>query len=95
MEEQAEKKGRACYSCGNYNRFYTKGFCRFDKENFGRCTRKDEITEKNMNCEFWRSTYYRKRFRKAIATKKLVEIQDALFELKQIFAEEAEESDQN
>ncbi len=48
-----------------------------------------------MNCEFWRSTYYRKRFLKAIATKKLVEIQDALFELKQIFAEEAEENEQN
>ncbi|MDE6059707.1 MAG: hypothetical protein K2G44_06700 [Clostridia bacterium] len=88
MENEKKKE---CYACGNYKPYYTKGFCYFDKEKFGFCTKCKKIVNKHENCEYWRNIYHLKGLRKAICYKKLDEILSNLSEIKQILAEEAEE----
>lgn len=85
------EKKKVCYACGNYKPYYTKGFCYFDKEKFGRCTKHDKIVKNHESCECWKNNYHLKDLRKAVCYKKLDQLLSNLSEIKQILAEEAEE----
>ena len=86
-----QEKQKECFACGNYQAYYRKGFCYFDKENFGFCTRHKKIVNKHESCECWRNNCHVRGLRKAICYKKLDEILSNLSEIKQILAEEQEE----
>ena len=52
-----ERKNKACWNCGNYKAYYTKGFCQFDKLDYGVCRKQQETVDKHNQCEFWRNDY--------------------------------------
>lgn len=87
-----ERKNKACWNCGNYKSYYTKGMCHFDKLDCGLCRKKKESVEKHGQCEFWRNNYAMRSLREKVAKKKLSEILDALIEIRQILFEEKEEN---
>ncbi|MBQ7948942.1 MAG: hypothetical protein IJ284_04180 [Clostridia bacterium] len=87
-----ERKNKACWNCGNYKAYYTKGLCHFDKLDCGLCRKKKEAVEKHGQCEFWRNNYTIRTFREKVAKIKLNEILDALIEIRQILFEGKEEN---
>lgn len=84
MEEQKKK----CYNCGNFGAYYTKGFCKFDKTDFGSCSKLRETKERHGSCEFWRKRYEFSYRRDVMAKKILIEILYNLAAVKQILEEE-------
>ena len=81
---------KECWGCRNYRAYYTKGYCKFDRENRGNCTRHEKIVGKHESCEFWRSNEIRRKISKSICLKVLDTIMSDLSEIKQILAEENE-----
>lgn len=86
-----ERKNKACWNCGNYKAYYTKGVCHFDKLDYGLCHKKKVTVDKHCQCEFWRNNYGIRTWREELAKKKLNGIFDAIIEIKQILVEENEE----
>ena len=91
MEVDMERKNKACWNCGNYKAYYTKGLCHFDRLDCGLCRKKKETVEKHGVCEFWRSNYAIRSWREEMAKKKLDEILDEIIVIRQILFEENEE----
>ena len=90
-----ERKDKACWNCGNYKAYYTKGLCHFDKLNFGVCRKMKETVDKHGQCEFWRNNYPIRGWREEVAKKKLNEILDGIIEIRQILFEERAENQTN
>ena len=88
-----ERKNKACWNCGNYKAFYTKGLCHFDKLDYGLCRKRKEEVDKHCQCEFWRNDYAIREFREDVAKKKLNGILDAIIEIQQILFEESQRND--
>ncbi len=87
-----ERKNKACWNCGNYKAYYTKGLCHFDKLNYGLCRKRKETVDKHCKCEFWRSSYAVRALRKKVAMNKLNDMLDVMKEIKQILFEENEDN---
>jgi len=89
------RKNKACWNCGNYKAYYTKGLCHFDRLDYGLCGKHREKVDKHSQCEFWRVDYSIRRWREDIAKKKLNAILDEIIQIRQILFEESEESQIN
>ena len=87
-----ERKNKACWNCGNYRAYYTKGLCHFDRLNCGLCRKTRETVEKHNQCEFWTNDYPMRVWRKDTAKKKLNAILDGIIEIRQILFEENEDN---
>lgn len=86
------KAVRECWNCQFYSAYYTKGFCQFDKQKIGYCGRKRMIVENiHSSCENWYTNYRTLNSRKKAARKKLDDVVDCIFQIKQILFEEQEE----
>lgn len=90
-----ERKNKACWNCGSYSAYYTKGLCHFDKLDHGLCRKQKKTVDKHEQCELWRPNYKIRDWRENVAKKKLNEISDAIVEIKQILFEEKEENQNN
>ncbi|MBQ8657955.1 MAG: hypothetical protein IJ506_02370 [Clostridia bacterium] len=90
-----ERKDKACWNCGNYKAYYTKGFCNFDKLNYGHCKYLNKQVDKHEKCENWKSSYRYRGMRKTVAMRSLDEIFNQIVEIRQILFEEQEESEEN
>ncbi|MBE7078862.1 MAG: hypothetical protein E7380_03255 [Clostridiales bacterium] len=90
-----ERKNKACWNCGNYKAYYTKGLCHFDRLDYGLCRAKKETVDKHGECVFWRNNYGMREFREEIAKKKLNDILEGIVEIRQILFEEKEEKQIN
>lgn len=90
-----ERKNKACWNCGYYKAYYTKGLCHFDKLNDGVCRKQEKTVNKHEQCEFWKTNYKLRSWQEVIAKKKLIEIMDILTEIRQILFEEKEENEIN
>ena len=95
MEEKKEHIGQGkinkrCCNCYFFNRYYTKGYCRFSKEDVGYCRKKESIKDKNTTCGEWRSNYIYTRHRGKVALRALNEILLNLNEIRQIIEEDKE-----
>ena len=90
-----ERKNKACWNCGEYRAYYTKGLCHFNKLDCGLCRKKKETVDKHGECEFWRSNYSIRTLREEVARKKLDGILDEITEIRQILFEEKEDSQIN
>jgi len=88
-----ERKNKACWNCGNYQAYYTKGFCNFDKLDCGYCKAKKENVKKTEQCEKWKTNYRYRGMRKTVAMRALDEVLTQITELRQILFEEKEEDD--
>ena len=86
-----DRKNKACWNCGYYKAYYTKGLCHFDRLDCGLCKKKKEMVDKHSQCEFWRNDYAVRAWREDVAKKKLNDIFDVLIELRQILFEEIED----
>ncbi len=89
-----DEKRKECWNCGNYNAYYTKGFCCFDKTKQGYCSKRLEIKEKHDRCEFWRQNTHLNGMRKAMAKKALTDILINLSAIRQILQEEQEDKNE-
>ena len=87
-----ERKNKACWNCGEYRAYYTKGLCHFNKLNCGLCRKKKETVDKHGQCEFWRNNYSIRTLREDVAKKKLDGILDEIIEIRQILFEEKEDN---
>ena len=87
-----ERKNKACWNCGYYKAYYTKGLCHFNKLACGLCCKKKETVEKHGQCEFWKSNYIIRTLREKISKRKLNEMFDVLIEIRQILCEQNEDN---
>ena len=90
-----ERKNKACWNCGNYKAYYTKGLCQFDKLDYGLCRKCNKTVDKHQQCEFWRSDYAKRIWREKVAKNKLNEISEDITIIRQILFEEKEENKVN
>lgn len=90
-----ERKNKACWNCGNYKAYYTKGLCEFDRLDYGLCRKRCETVDKHNQCEFWKSNYSIRTWREDIAKKKLNGVLDEIIQIRQILWEEKEENQSN
>lgn len=87
------EKGKECYNCRFYRPLYTKGFCQFDKLDYGFCRAQNDMrVEKHGTCELYQRNFRSVGRRKAVALKKLVEAEEDLHVIRQILSEEWEDN---
>ena len=84
-----DRKNKACWNCGNYKAYYTKGLCYFDRLDFGWCKKEKRTVDKHEQCPYWCSDYSFRKWRKSYAKHKLDELADAIYEIRQILAEDS------
>ena len=85
-----ERKDKACWNCGNYKAYYTKGLCHFDKLKYGLCGKRNKTVDKHEQCECWRNDYKIRGLQENVAKRKLNDILDGIIEIRQILFEEKE-----
>ncbi len=91
-----EYKRKECWCCRNYSAYYTKGLCRFERQNCGLCIYSNElITDKHHTCEKWCFNGIRRRIRKEVSLKALNKALDNLVEIRQMLVEEMNENKNN
>lgn len=90
-----ERKNKACWNCGNYKAYYTKGLCQFDRLDCGLCRKRQETVDKHQQCKFWRNNYPIRTWRDDFAKRKLSDLLDAIIQIRQILWEEKEENQIN
>lgn len=61
-----DKISRACLNCKFYDRFYTKGMGRLDKQAYGMCINRFEVQRKNFVCENWQYNPESSRLKKKL-----------------------------
>ena len=85
-----KEENKKCWSCGRFQRFYTKKYCNLQKEDMGLCSFQNKIVSKDESCEMWN---YRQRIRdrrKQMAISSIVDIRSKLEVIEQILTEESE-----
>ena len=86
-----EDKKKACWNCGNFGRYYKRGFCQFYKTELGSCSVKGETVDKRGFCDKWRNRCSLRTERRKMSLKVLDEICRNIEEIKQLLEEENEE----
>ena len=86
-----ERKNKACWNCGSFCAYYTKGGYKFYKSNKGYCTRKKQIFTNTECCEYWRNNFQLRGRRKQLSLSTLDQLMTDLTAVKQILEEENEE----
>ncbi len=82
-------KSKECYQCRHYRPLYTKGYCQYEKLNYGFCSaRNDERAERHGTCELFERNSRTIGRRKVVALRKLIEAEDDLHVIRQILSEE-------
>ena len=82
-------ENKKCWSCGNFQRFYTKGYCSLQKENIGFCPFQDKIVDKDESCKMWNYRQRVRNMRKQMAISSIVDICGKLEVIEQILTEES------
>ncbi len=83
---------KECWSCCKYKAYFTKGFWKFDKEKNGKCDLQKIVVDKHSCCKQWCSNEIRRKMRREIALKGLIETLKTLAEVNQIILDENEEN---
>ena len=85
-----KEENKKCWSCGRFQRFYTKGFCNFQKENIGFCSFQNKIVDKVESCKFWNYRQRVRNMRKQMAISSIIDVRGKLEVIEQILTEESE-----
>lgn len=85
-----KEENKKCWSCGRFQRFYTKGFCNLQKEDFGLCSSHNKIVRKDESCKTWQYCQRIRNMRKRMAINSIVDIRSRLEVIEQILTEERE-----
>ena len=82
---------KECWSCNFYRPYYTMGYCRFDKQDLGYCSRsKEQVADKHNTCGLWCRNHWSRSMRKQVALRSLLEILQNLEHVRIILEEEHE-----
>lgn len=85
-----KEENKKCWSCGRFQRFYTKGYCNLQKENIGYCSFYNKIVDKDESCKMWNYRQRVRNMRKKMAISSIVDMRDKLEVIEQILTEESE-----
>lgn len=70
---------KECITCGNFNAYFTKGYCCYLREDCGKCYLKKQTVLKHSTCEKWKS---KSRYRLSVRQGLLIrEMEDVLTKL--------------
>ena len=83
-----KEENKKCWSCGRYQAYYTKGYCKLTKENVGFCSLHNKIMEKNDCCNQWRYLKTLRHRRKMMAVSSIPDIRDKLNVIEEILKED-------
>lgn len=82
---------RKCFSCGNFDAYYNKGYCCFLKTDCGHCCKRNETVKKHGTCEEWKSRYYSNTIKRGAVIEGLEEALTKINAIKMILDEKSEE----
>lgn len=85
-----KEENKKCWSCGRFQRYYTKGYCNFQKEDIGFCSSQNKIVRKDESCKRWNYRQSVRNMRKQMAISSIVDIRSKLEVIEQILTEERE-----
>lgn len=85
-----KEENKKCWSCGRFQRFYTKGYCNLQKEEIGFCPFQNKIVNKDESCKKWNYRQRARNMRKHMAVSSIVDIRSKLEVIEQILIEESE-----
>ena len=85
-----KEENKKCWSCGRFQRYYTKGYCNLQKEEVWFCTLQNKIVCKDESCKMWNYRQKVRNMRKKMAISSIVDIRSKLEVIEQILTEEAE-----
>ena len=85
-----KEENKRCWSCGRFQRYYTRGYCNFQKEDVGFCNLQDKIVCKDESCKAWSYLQRVRNMRKQMAISSIVDIHGKLEVIEQILTEERE-----
>lgn len=81
---------KECFACSHYRPYYTKGYCTFNKKDFGECSvTQTEIDKHHPCCDKFYAKYYGKHTDEFVI-KKLNDILNALSTLLVVYRENHE-----
>ena len=83
-------ENKKCWSCGRFQRFYTKGVCNLQKEDVGLCSLHNKIVRKDESCKTWQYCPRIRNMRKQMAINSIVDIRCKLEVIERILTEESE-----
>ena len=85
-----KEENKKCWSCGCFQRYYTKGYCNLQKEEVGFCSSENKIVRKDESCTNWNYRQRVRNVRKQMAITSIVDIRSKLEVIEQILTEEKE-----
>ena len=85
-----KEENKKCWSCGRFQRYYTKGYSNFQKEEIGFCSLQNKIVCKGERCKMWNYRQRVRNMRKQMAISSIVDIRSKLEVIEQILIEERE-----
>ncbi|MCH5146531.1 MAG: hypothetical protein J1F61_00825 [Clostridiales bacterium] len=85
-----KEENKKCWSCGRFQRYYTKGYGNLHKEDIGFCTSQNKIVCKDEGCKMWNYRQKVRNMRKQMAISSIVDICSKLEVIKHILTEERE-----
>ena len=85
-----KEENRKCFSCGRFQRYYTKGYSNFQKEEIGFCSFHNKIVCKDKSCKMWNYRQRVRNMRKQMAISSIVDIRSKLEVIEQVLTEERE-----
>ena len=85
-----KEENKKCWSCGRFQRYYTKGYCNLHKEEVGFCSLQNKIVSKDENCKMWHYGQRVRNMRKKMAIESIIDIRCKLEVIEQILTEERE-----
>ena len=83
-----KEENKKCWSCGRFQRYYTKGHCNLQKEEIGFCSSQNKIVCKDGSCKMWNYRQRVRNMRKQMAISSIVDIRSKLEVIEQILTEE-------
>ena len=85
-----KEENKKCWSCGRFQRYYTKGYCNLQKEEVGLCSFQNKIVSTGESCKMWNYRQRVRNMRKQMAISSIVDIRSKLEVIEQILTEERE-----
>lgn len=83
-----KEENKKCWSCGRFQRYYTKGYCNFQKEEVGFCSSQNKIVGIDESCKMWNYRQRVRHMRRQMAISSIVDIRSKLEVIEQILTEE-------
>ncbi len=81
---------KECCTCEFFKAYFSKAYCCYLREDFGRCSKKKEIVEKHGGCENWKYKQIDKNIKRGIVIKNLEEAITNISVIKDFLEEHSE-----